>query len=371
MWSDTLVALKRARRPVLVYGYGIRGAIEAARRLANDLAIPVAVTWGARDIFPDAIGAFGTHGTRAANLAVQNSDWLLAVGTRLDTKATGSPASSFAPQAVKFMVDVDYTEIDKFNKLGMELTGGYVSDAKAFLADMILIVQEFDFPDFLEWQKQCLQWKAENPIVKPEYYKDTGVNPYILISELDKYLKTDDTIVSDTGCALAWMMQAYKFKGERFIHAFNQTPMGYGLPAAIGAAFATGGRVVLITGDGGLAVNAGEFATIERHALPIKVLLFNNRGHAMCRQTQRQWLAGNYPATSYEGGLACPNWGAIAKAYGIRASSLKRWIGSDGLPLAPRALSEFMADDLPALLELTIDPEQGVYPQIKFGEPLA
>lgn len=141
--------------------------------------------------------------------------------------------------------------------------------------------------------------------------------------------------------------------------------MGYGLPAAVGAAFASGKRVILITGDGGLAVNITELATIARHSLPIKVLLFNNRGHAMCRQTQRQWLNGEYPSTSYEGGLACPNYRAVAEAYGLQSFSTG-WAGA-----ADNFLKGWLKNEKPGLLELMIDQEHGIVGQIKFGEPLA
>jgi acetolactate synthase-1/2/3 large subunit len=120
-----------------------------------------------------------------------------------------------------------------------------------------------------------------------------GINPYELMKDIAKWTTAEDIIVSDTGCALGWVMQGFPFKGERFLHAFNMTPMGYGLPAAIGAHFATGRRVVLITGDGSIMMSLPELATISRWNLPIKIILLNNGGHAMCRQTQRQWLGAN------------------------------------------------------------------------------
>jgi acetolactate synthase-1/2/3 large subunit len=198
-----------------------------------------------------------------------------------------------------------------------------------------------------------------------EWRRGDSINPYVFVDELSNHVAADDVIVSDTGCALGWMMQAYKFKGERFIHAFNNTPMGYGLPGAVGAHLATGRRVVLVTGDGGLGVNITELATIARHAYPIKIILFNNRGHAMCRQTQRQWLGGEYPSTSYAGGLACPNFTAIAEAYGFDA---KVTVWPDA---ARRILETMMQSDRPSLLELAIDQSHGIVGQIKFGEPLA
>lgn len=131
--------------------------------------------------------------------------------------------------------------------------------------------------------------------------------------------------------------------------------MGYGLPAAVGAAFSHDKRVVLVTGDGGLSVNITEMATVARHSLPIKIVLFNNRGHAMCRQTQRQWLGGDYPSTSLDGGLACPDFSAVARAYGIPVRS---------------TVKKLLEDDAMAFYELSIDPDHGIDGQVRFGKAL-
>lgn len=369
--NAALQALHKARRPLLLYGWGIRlaGAQREAQRLADLLGIPILTTWGAADLFPGAVGSFGTHGVKAANLAVQNADWILSVGTRLDTKATGSPASSFAPKAEFFMVDIDHAELGKMEKIGRPVNGLHM-DAKAYLGWMVgqveaVLQHEGSFPDFSVWRAQIKTWKEVYPVVKPEWREDRHINPYVFVESLSDHLSPDDVIVSDTGCVLGWMMQAYKFKGERFVHAFNNTPMGYGLPGAVGAALATASRVVLVTGDGGLAVNITELATLRHHSLPVKIILFNNKGHAMCRQTQRQWLKGEYPATSEEGGLACPDYAEVAKAYRLdtyRAS----WFDQ-----SMNVLQRMFERDGPGFLELEINPDHGIVGQIKFGEPLA
>lgn len=349
---DIAGELITARRPLLLYGAGVRSAAEEAAAVRQISCVPMVATWGAADLIPDC-GTFGTHGNKYANLAVQNADFILCVGARLDTKATGHPARSFAPNARLVMVDVDPAEINKMASIWRPLYRGIRADAKAFLTMldrslMALAQVEESWQRHGGWWDQIEMWKRQHPV--------TSEGPYGFIKRLGSYLTPYDVIVSDTGCSLAWMMQAYPFKGERYIHAFNQTPMGYGLPAAIGAAFATGHRVILITGDGGLSVNITELATISRHDLPVKIVLFNNHGHAMCRQTQRQWLGGEYPSTSYEGGLACPDFVAVSKAYGLKAC---------------RNVEEMLRHDGPALLEVLVGQEWGVEGQIKFGEPIA
>lgn len=371
--NEIVYELYNAKRPLLVLGWGVKlsNARDEARELAKYLDLPIVVTWATRDLFPESIGAFGTHGVRHANFAVQKSDYILCVGCRLDTKATGSPASSFAPKAKLVMVDVDESELGKMGEIGRGLYRSVRADARDFLRiaahaawNKIYQYQHdaggcdpgLDEDSWYEspWKSQIREWSEKYPVVLPEYRSDP-LNPYVIVDKLSDYVKAEETIVSDTGCVLGWMMQAYRFKGERFIHAFNNTPMGYGLPAAIGAAFGSGERVVLVTGDGGLSVNITEMATVARHKLPIKIILFNNRGHAMCRQTQRQWLEGEYPSTSYEGGLACPSYSAIAGAYGLRVSL---------------NLEDLMLGNSPSFLELNIDPEHGLAPQAKFGHRL-
>jgi acetolactate synthase-1/2/3 large subunit len=368
---NALLALRQADRPLFVFGCGIRlaGAQEVARRLVELTGVPVVTTWGAADMFPGSVGSFGTHGVRAANFAVQTADLLVCVGTRLDTKATGSPASSFAPKAKIIMVDIDQAELDKMEQIGRPVEK-VCRDAKEFLTELHSDCVTYATHDintstwgYREWSQKIQGWREKYP--PGEVTDDGKINPYQFVRHLGEKLTSDDVIVSDTGCVLGWMMQAYPFKGERFVHAFNQTPMGYGLPGAVGAAFATGKRVVLVTGDGGLSVNITELATVARHQLPIKVLVFNNRGHAMCRQTQRQWLKGEYPATSEEGGLACPDYRAVAQAYGLTALQTS-WADA-----AQNMLAGILNSKGPAFLELEINPDHGIEGQIKFGEPLA
>lgn len=346
--------LKNAKRPILIFGWGIHlaKAEKEAVAFAHRLGIPAICTWGAADLFkhddPLYIGTFGTHGTRPANWALQNADVVISVGSRLDTKATGSPASDFAKKAIVYMVDVDQAEINKFKRLGREVTG-ILEDAKTFLTDYSL-----QFTPDPEWLKKIQVWKEKYPAFDPTYKLD-GINPYEFVDKLPTLLKPDDVIISDTGCPVGWMMQAFKFNGQRFYHAWNNTPMGYGLPAAVGAAFAQSGRVILITGDGGLSVNITEFATLARHDLNIKVILFNNYGHAMCRQTQRTWLGGTYPSTSYDGGLATPDFKSIARAYGIRGFE---------------CVESLLATEKAGFLELPINQDYQLVPQVKAGKPL-
>src|SRR3990172_667454 len=356
--SELISAIQSSRRPIFIWGAGMRSYAEQARELARSLGIPVACTWAAIDLMhhDDQLmaGGFGTHGTRAANFAVQNSDLVLSLGSRLDTKATGFPAH-FARSAQICMVDIDVEEIAKFTKLGRKIDfpifGG---DVGKFIAVLDMATNEIHLPYELwfHWTKLIASWRriyADPQITWP------GINPYELMREIAQYTTKDDILCSDTGFALGWTMQAFPFKGERFLHAFNMTPMGYGLPASVGAAFATGRRVILITGDGSLMMSLSELSTVARWQLPIKIVLLNNKGHGMCRQTQRQWLGGSYPATSLEGGLGFPNFLATAKAFG-----LGDWA----------TLEHLFKDDKPGMCMIPIHPDAQLIPQAKYGQPI-
>lgn len=366
--AEIVGELHHARRPLLIFGAGVRGCVSKADELRTQLGIPLVVTWGARDVFPDA-EAFGTHGLRGANFAVQSADYIIAVGTRLDTKATGSPASTFAPNAKLVMVDIDSAELAKMEKIGRTPHRSVCADAGTFL-DMALmwargvVSHDGSFSDWSAWRQKIYDWRARFPAITVEHRDDAAVNPYALMGRLSVEMAADDVLVADTGCGLAWVMQAFRFRGQAFVHAFNQTPMGYGLPAAVGAALATGRRVVLVTGDGGLAVNITEMATVARHKLPVKIVLLNNHGHAMCRQTQRQWLKGEYPATSYEGGLATPDYCRIARAYDITAWRCE----------TSRDVEEYvqtlLCDRAAAMVEFVIPDDAGVAPQTRFGRSI-
>jgi acetolactate synthase-1/2/3 large subunit len=167
-------------------------------------------------------------------------------------------------------------------------------------------------------------------------------------------LKGDEIICSDTGNTLAWMMQAFPFGGQTFLHPFNNTPMGYALPAALGASLATGKRIIVTTGDGSIMMALGELATLAKHRCDAKVLLFNNSGHSMCRYTQKQWLGGRFAGTGKDD-LAFPDFYWAAMAHGFRVA---------------RDMDDWLAEKGPTFLEVKVDPAAGLAYQVRFGKPL-
>lgn len=361
------VWLREARRPVMILGWGVRlaGAAQAAREAAEKFGLPVAPTWAMADLLesdhPLRIGTFGTHGTRYANFAVQNADLILSVGSRLDTKATGSPPATFAREARKIVVDVDASELNKFARCGLHVDLAIAADAREFLEAMTSMAAPAA-PN-ADWLRQIADWQRRYPICPDAYYREQDVNPYVFVKTLSRECGEGETILLDTGCTLAWTMQAFDFKrGQRMFHDWNNTAMGWALPASIGASLARPGqRIVCVTGDGSLQMNIQELATVVRHKLPIKIFLLNNHGYSMIQQTQDQWLGSRYHASSVAGGLADPDYVAIAQAYGLPTLNLKA--NAD----LSEGIAEAMSADGPLFCQVEILPDCRVVPQVKFG----
>lgn len=364
--------LKQAARPVLIIGWGVRLArAEAdARRLIDRLGVPVLPTWPVLDMIPSGhplvVGPFGTHGTRYGNYAVQNADLVVAVGARLDTREAGSPYSDFARGARKVVVDIDPAELNKLSRFGMKVDLLIQSDAGEFIRALSRALGDGGAGDLGAWKSQIARWRDRYPICPPRYYDEADVNPYVFMRYLSDATGPGDLFTVDTGCALAWTCQAFRFReGQRLFHAFNTTAMGYALPAAIGVSFARDrAPVTCVAGDGSLQMNIQELATVTRHNLPIRIFLINNHGYSMVQQTQEQWLNARYEATTIEGGLAFPDFVKVAQAYGFPTVSIERNAE------IPDAIRETYAHDGPVFCNVEIRPGHRVIPQVKFGRPI-
>lgn len=363
--------IRSAKRPVLILGWGVRLAKAEAQVLAliHTLGFPAVATWAVADILPSTdpfwVGTFGTHGTRYANFAVQNADLILSIGSRLDTKATGSPITTFARQAKKIVIDIDSSELGKYQTFGLKMDLLIESDAKDFVQALNSKLSEIEIPDIAAWMEQIKLWQTKYPICLPEYYDQEEVNPYVFVKTLSENVQEGATMVVDTGSTLAWMMQAFDFKrGQRLYHDWNNTAMGWALPASIAACLALPNTsVICVTGDGSLQMNIQELATIQRHQLPIKLFLINNRGYSMIQQTQDQWMDSKYLASSIEGGLAFPNFLSVAKAYGFKTVAVSE------NRMLQQGIQETLKLTGPVFCNIDISPQHRVTPQGKFGRP--
>jgi acetolactate synthase-1/2/3 large subunit len=366
-----LELLAGTTRPVFIIGWGIRlaRAEQLARSWIDRSGIPVLPTWAMADMLPAShpqlIGTFGTHGTRFGNFAVQNADLLLAVGARLGTRETGS-FSTFAREAKKIIVDIDRCELNKFAAYGMKTDLLINADAREFLQAIVDAGVPVCRPNLAPWVQQINRWKAKYPVCRAEYRSENDVNPYVFVDALSDVLPEGETIFLDTGCAVAWVMQGFRVKpGQRIFHDFNNTAMGYALPASIGASLALGGKsVTCVVGDGSLQMNIQELATVVRHNLPVKILLINNHGYSMVQQTQDQWLNSRYEGTTVEGGLAFPDFAKVAEAYGFKTMTVAKNQEVRG------ALDDVARYPGPVLCNLEIPAQHRVIPQTKYGRAI-
>jgi acetolactate synthase-1/2/3 large subunit len=188
----------------------------------------------------------------------------------------------------------------------------------------------------------------------------------VFIDALSEECKEGDIIITDAGGNLTWTMQAFKVKkDQRLFSAWNHSPMGYALAAAVGASLAAPGKnVVCIIGDGGLQMCIEELATVRRYNLPIKIFLFNNHGHGIQKQTLETWLEGRYEGVDHDSGLYFPDFNKVAGAYGLPTATLER---HEDLRARVRSM---LAQVGPVFCNVEISPDMRIHPMLTFGRPL-
>src|SRR3989344_870804 len=288
--------IKKAKRPTIIAGFGIKigRAEKEFLETLGVLRIPVVSTWSGIDILPydhpQYIGQYGVCGNRAANFAVQNSDLLLVLGSRLDTRQIGGDPKTFAREAIKIVVDIDNAELNK-KRVVPDIPVN--ADVRHFLTDLNIVLKGAKLPSFSGWLSRCSGWKKQYPTTLPEYYKQRGsVNAYVFIEALSKKLPSNSIIIPDEGGNLTWTIQGFKVKkGHQLFSAFGNSPIGYALPASIGAAFAEPRKnIICIDGDGGFQMNIQDLQTIKNYRLPIKIFILNNNCYGIIKQFQETYF---------------------------------------------------------------------------------
>lgn len=355
----------KSKRPVIIAGAGIKlsQAENELFQLLSMLKIPIVSSWSGIDILPYDhplyIGQIGVYGNRAANFTVQNSDLLLSLGSRLDTRQTGGQPKTFAREAVKIVVDIDSSEL---NKEWVAADIPVHANVKDFLIELnSAISMNQDFPNFSDWHSICLKWKERYPAILPKYNSQKGsVNPYIFIKALSKKLPKNSTITIDNGGISVWSIQSLRLKkGQRVITAFGHAPMGYALPAAIGVAFAEPtSNIICIIGDGGLQLTIQELQTIKNYKLPIKIFILNNNSYGIIKQFQEVYFEGRYEATVKKTGYTAPDFLKIARAYGIVAERITSHAQID------KELNKILSAKEPVICDIRLDEAQKLIPKL-------
>lgn len=357
--------LNRSERPVILAGNGIRlaNALDDFHEWIEMLQVPVLTTWKAIDFLgethPLFAGRPGAAGQRGANFVQQNSDWLLTVGARLDLGQTAYTHHCFARAAHKTVVDIDIHEI---NKLRMFIDVPIKADAKAFIREFMRNGSKVAQRNRNGWTAKCKEWQASYPVVLPEYRDEKDwVNDYVLIDVLSDEMSGEDLLVpGSSGACSERTMQAFRVKeGMRILNSQGLGSMGFGIPAAIGACIASGGkRTVCIDGDGGFAMNIQELETVRRLNLPIKFFVLNNQGYGSIRATQRNYFDGRYVAISKESGLTLPDIIKIGPAFGIPSQRMENHVNIRG------QVRDILQSEGPLLCEVMVSPDQVTAPRV-------
>jgi acetolactate synthase-1/2/3 large subunit len=368
-----LALLAEAKRPVVVLGAAvkIRKCDKEILEFVERLKLPVALTWATMDIMawenPLNIGGFGISSTRRGNFAIQNSDLVISIGSRLDTHATGTPAGTFARDAKKIVVELDPAELQKFDVFDMKVDVPVQADVKDFISVLTRKGNNTQTQDMAPWLEKIKIWRERFPTVTDDMRNaDDFVSPYVFLDALSEKTKGGETIITDCGSNLIQTFQAYKVQeNQQVFSALNNSPMGYSLAGAIGASFAKSGeRVICIIGDGGLQVNLQELLTVVRYQLPIVIFLFNNHGYGIIQQTQEDWLDGRHHASSPDSGLADPDYLAIAEAMGLPCIDVHNHQEMDA------KVDQALSTKGPVLCQLRFSPDQRIHPMLKAGRPI-
>ena len=360
-----------AKRPILILGWGIHlsNTYSDCKKFIKKYNIPYVKTWAVSHFVNKKnnlynLGTWGTHGKRYSNFAVQNSDLIISLGSRLDTKATGTPPSSFARNAKKIMIDIDKSEITKFkNKFKIDLSMSV--DLKIFFEKINKLKIKFSNKNIFQWKKKILYWKDKYPLNYNKSFSKNDINPYYFFKVLSKSMKDNSIIVSDTGCTIAWLCQTFNFKeNQLLLHDFNNTAMGWALPAGIATKLLMKNKdVIIVTGDGSLSLNFQELSNFKNNNLNVKIFLLDNGGHSMIRQTQDTWLKSKYIASSTSKDLPKIDFNFHASRFGFKTFNL-----TNNLHLNKK-INNILKLKERAFCTIKIDEKFGVEPQVLFGKP--
>ncbi len=359
--------IEESDRPILYVGGGvvISGATEELSELVDLMRIPVVTTLMAKGAFPASnelnLGAVGMHGAKYSNLAMTESDLIIAAGARFSDRVTGK-LSEFAPHAKIIHIDIDPAEIGKIRDPEVPIVG----DLKGVLAGMVeQLKRDGAKPRTDAWIARINDWRQRYPFyhADAEDNKDKISAPLVL-KELSKQLDPQNSIVvTEVGQHQMWAHQFVdREKPRTFISSGGLGTMGFGFPAAIGAAIAQPGmQVVCIAGDGSFQMNSQEMATAAINHVPVKVLIMDNRSLGMVHQWQKLFYHERYSQTILDEN---PDFVKLADAYNWQAARV------EDPDLVSDALATMLAADGPYLLDVVIDREDDVYPMVAPGAAL-
>jgi acetolactate synthase-1/2/3 large subunit len=360
-YEKTYDILKNAERPLIVGGNGVRLSKSniLMQSFVEKHSIPFLLTWSAIDIIdndhPLHYGRFGIYGQRCANYIVQNADVILVLGSRLALPQVGYDFSQFARNAKIIIVDVDACEVAKYEDKFDDI---HIQSCEVFISNML----HYDAISLKNnWIRYCDNLKQKYNLVEESFQNDNFVNSYSFINKLSKKLDDNHIITTDMGTALLSGHQTINLKKNQVMFtSLGLGEMGYGLPGAIGAAFACPDKPVLcLNCDGGIMMNLQEAHTIIDNCLNIKIVIFNNDGYLMIKHTQKMLFKNNYVGVNSNTGLTLPKFNLLMPAFGYKYYELFDMQDFED------TVTKFLADPQPSVLEVFMNPEQDFIPKVK------
>ena len=351
--------IKESNRPLIIAGKGVinSGASAELKEFAEKAQIPVVNTLLGLGSFPGThvlcLGMLGMHGLAHANMAVSAADLIIAIGMRFDDRATANVAG-FAPKAQVIHIDVDPAEIGKNVKVDVPIVG----DVKHVLK---VLNAQIESQNHVEWISQIQEWEREHP---PLSIRDSdSVLPQYVVNQIYEVTKGDAIIVTGVGQNQMFASHYFKYdKPNQFLSSGGLGPMGFELPAAMGAKVACPGDAVwCIAGDGGFQMTIQELATIVQEKLAVKIAIMNNGYLGMVRQWQELFYSRRYVASPLYG----PDFVKVAEAYGIAGERVT------DRRMVTGAIQRAMQHDGPFLIDFRVEPEENIYPMVRPGAALS
>ncbi len=354
--SKVISRLRNSKRPIILVGKGVAaaGAVEELRDFAERSNIPVSFTPSGSDIYGSvnrlSIGSVGSMGcSRAGNFAVANSDFVLVLGSRLNSLTTGLDFCKFAREAEICVVDIDPEE---HSKETIDIDIFVKSDVSCFLQEMLSLDHQFKVDQ--DWVNKCVHWKKTFGDVEPDFNSAEEVDLYQLAESLSEVLQGPSTLVTDSGLIEVILPSNIRFaSGVRCVHPASQGAMGFALPAAIGAQYASGGSVIAVIGDGSIMMNLQELQSIRYQCLPIKIVVINNNVYSIIRRRQKDLFRRRTIGTDPENGVSCPEFKDVAKCFGLP------YIRIEGVKELSAGLTQLMDCEGPVICEIMGRADQG------------
>lgn len=351
-------------RPIILVGGGIRisSAKNELSKLTKKTGIPVVSSLLGLDAFSHDnelyMGMIGTYGNRYANLTIANADLIIALGTRLDTRQTGTNPKTFGRAAKIIHVDIDENELN--NKIKVDLPIKY--DVKHFLKKLNNSFDDYDKTRIENWKQIIRNFKNSYPSFATT--QGDMINPNYFMHRLSKFLPHDAIICVDVGQNQIWAAQSLEIRdNQRFITQGGMASIGSAIPLAIGASFAQPGKTIIaITGDGGFQLNIQELQTVYHHKIPLKIILLNNNGYGMIKQFQEQYFECRFQSTGDD--YSNPNFQDVVSAYKITSMKISKTCEIDN------TIKKLLTNKNPEFLEVDINQEFKAIPKLSVNRPL-